>query len=78
MKEVSRQCSKGAVEEVESVENNDVREPKGARTIDSRTLNLLEKGARGNESLLQFWEMYCVSAIPEREVPDRRTQVGSP
>jgi hypothetical protein len=38
----------------------------------------LKKRSAGNElPVLHFWQMYCVSAIAEHEVPERRTQVGS-
>jgi hypothetical protein len=37
----------------------------------------LTKRAAGNKlPLPNFWQMYCVSAIAEHEVPDRCTQVG--
>jgi hypothetical protein len=78
LKEVFRQRSTGAVEEVESVEKADTRQPKGAHNKWQQKANRLRNVAAGNElPLPHFWQMYCVSAIAEHEVPDRRIQVGS-
>jgi hypothetical protein len=69
LKEFFRQCSKGTVEEVESVEKAETRQPKGANNKSRQKANCFGKAQ---------WETklrYCILAngLPQFEVSERTT-----